>query len=66
DSPSPQPSPDGIPLGEGESSSDGLTRRTIIPVQGFNARSFPWANSHPGHLPMGPMGEGESSSAAIE
>ncbi|HTV40774.1 MAG TPA: polysaccharide lyase family protein, partial [Candidatus Sulfotelmatobacter sp.] len=28
-------------------------------VQGFNARSFPWANSHPGPLPLG---EGELSS----
>jgi len=32
------PHPIPLPLGEGESSSDGLTRRTIIPVQGFNAR----------------------------
>ena len=29
-------------------------------VQGFNARSFPWANSHPGPLPLGSRWEREN------
>ena len=51
------PHPRPLPLGEGESSSDGLEWRTIGAVQGFNARRSS-GKSHPISLPLG---EGELS-----
>ncbi|HEX3626292.1 MAG TPA: hypothetical protein VH280_12795, partial [Verrucomicrobiae bacterium] len=41
------PHPCPLPLGEGEWSSDGLIRRSIAAVQGFNARTGLWGNLTP-------------------